>query len=32
MMKRFVTSDAHYRWVMLALAVASLVVGILQII
>lgn len=31
-MKRLVTNDAYYRWVMLALALASLVIGILQIV
>lgn len=29
-MKRFVTNEAFYRWVMLLIAVATLIVGIMQ--
>lgn len=29
-MKRFVTNEAFYRWVMLLVAVATLIVGIMQ--
>lgn len=31
-MKRLVTNDAFYRWVMLVIAIASLIVGVLQVI
>lgn len=31
-MKRLVTNDAFYRWVMLVIAIASLIVGLLQVI
>ncbi len=30
-MKKIVTNEAFYRWVMLLLAVASLIVGIMQV-
>lgn len=30
-MKRLVTNDAFYRWVMLVIAIASLIVGVLQV-
>lgn len=30
-MKRLVTDEAFYRWVMLVIAVASLIVGVLQV-
>lgn len=30
-MKKIVTNEAFYRWVMLLLAIASLIVGILQV-
>lgn len=31
-MKKLVTNEAIYRWIMLALAVASLAVGVLQVV
>jgi hypothetical protein len=31
-MKKIVTDEAFYRWVMLVLAVASLIVGIMQVV
>lgn len=30
-MKRLVTNEAFYRWVMLVIAIASLMVGVLQV-